>query len=179
MAAAGELYVNYASNFKLTGFDTMVTDPVILSRPDVRFDLRTRMLTYDFDPSTMDWYFNYIDSIRHFAVKNPDVYAQFLLDAGYVPVIYLPIDTTDSVNRQSICLKWHRKLLSALMKSKFPYVSLAVTTFTPHRIQYGNITDAWVSKMDAAAILNKAPETITADDVIKEVLKYVGDDDVA
>ena len=168
-----EVLVHYASNFKLTGTGPMTTDPVVLSRPDVRFDLRTRMLTYNFDHTNMDWYFNYIDSIRHFAEKNPDVYATFLLDAGYVPVIYLPIDTTESVNRQSICLNYYNVLLRALMQSKIPYVSLSATTFTPYRIQYGNITDAWVSKMDAARVLNKAPESITADDVIKEVLKYV------
>lgn len=171
--ANGEVIVQYASNFKLTGPGPMITDPVVLTRPDVRFDLRTRMLTYNFDHTSMEWYFNYIESIRHFANRYADSYATFLLDAGYVPVIYLPIDTTESINRQSICLSYYDILLRALMKSKIPYISLTATTFLPYRIQYGNVTDAWVSKMDAAKILNKAPDTITADDVIKEVLKYV------
>ena len=172
-----EVIVNYASNFQLSGSGPMITDPVQLSRPDIRFDLRTRMLTFNFDHTNMNWYFNYIKSARHFAAKHPDGWATFLLDAGYVPVIYLPIDTTETVNRQSICLNYYNVLLKALMRSKLPYISMTATTFAPYRIQYGNITDAWVSKMDASRFLHKAPELITADDVIREVLKYVGIDD--
>lgn len=172
MASEGVM-VNFATNFKLTGVGPMITDPVQLSRPDVRFDLRTRMLTFNFDESNMDWYFNYIDSVRHFAQQNPTVYATFLLDAGYVPVIYLPIDTTETINARSICLNMQYKLLQALMKSTIPYISMTPTTFTPYRIQYGNVSDAWVSKMDAIKFINKSPDKITADDVIREVLKYV------
>lgn len=169
--ASNGLIVNHADNFLLTGRYPMPTDPVVLTRPDVRFDLRTNMITFGLDTSDMQWYYNYIDSARHFAAKNPTVYSTFLLDAGYVPVIYLPIDTTDISDKSFIYGRYYGPMLQALMDTRIKYMTFAATTFTPQRLQYGNITDAWVSKMDAAAVLNMAPDEITSDDIIEEVIK--------
>lgn len=169
----GEILVRHADNFLIVSEGPMPTDQTLLSSPYVRFDLRTRTLTRNLNLNNMDWYYNYIESMRHLVLKYPDGYATYLLDAGYVPVIYLPIDSVDTVDRGAICNQYYTELNKALMKSGIPYTSMVATTFMPFRISYNNVTDVWVSKMDAAKFLNKAPETITADDVIEEVLKYV------
>lgn len=147
-------------NFKVTGVSPMIdaTDP-IMGLHYTRFDERTLFITTDFDETNWNWYFNYLTSMNALASKNRDAHCNYILDLGYVPVIYLP----------SCCTDKNTELMNALRESQLPYITMAATSFVT---KFCNIdaTDVWVNKLDAAEYLNCAPEDVRSVDIVRRML---------
>lgn len=153
------LKVFIGDNFKVEGQDLLPTSSSYLKRPDVYYDERSRFLTRNLNLSNWDWYYNYLEFTQVLASKNASAKANYLLDLGYVPVVYLP----------TCCLQLGNKMLEALDKVGIPYVKIRPTSFVN---KYCDIVaiDAWVSKMDAASILGIPPEKVTSVAIVRRLL---------
>lgn len=87
MASGVRVYI--AQNFLECGSEVL-PDASYLERADVFYDIRTNMLVNNVDMLGMQWYYNYLESNARFAFKNPNAYPGYLLNLGYIPVVFLP-----------------------------------------------------------------------------------------
>ncbi len=109
----------------------------ICSLPDTCFDSRTYMISTDTDLNSMEWYFNYLTTISEMARQHPDAYPTYLLDLGYIPIVYLPTCLT------SLSAVMH----SVLNTAALPYISIKTTSFNRSFVP-SDTYDLWVHKMD-------------------------------
>lgn len=146
-------------NFKLEGMTHMTTNSEYLKRSNITFDERIKLLNTDWDTSTFDWYYNYLEANQIIASKNPKAYCTYMLDIGYVPIVYLPSQAITLTNN----------FMRVLDASQVPYVKMQPTSFAN---KYCNIdtVDAWVSKMDAAKFLCCKPEDVRSADFFRRCL---------
>ena len=147
-------------NFEFTGIARFNIQDKSLYQQGVKYDARNKFLTYDFDDSNWDWYFNYLQFTYMCSMSAVNARCNYLLDLGYVPVIYLPsfIDTAVESN-----------LFDKLDKTKVPYVKMYKTSFQVSKTDLEG-ADAWVSKMDAAKYLGCDPVAVTSKDFIRRLL---------
>lgn len=157
--AERKIKVFVGRNFELEGISDMPTDESYLERSGAKFDSRLNFLTTDWDTSTFQWYYNYLATNQIIASRNPKAYCTYLLDIGYVPVIYLP----------SIAAELTPKFTQLLDNCGLPYIKMGATSFAN---KYCNIdtVDAWVSKMDAAKFLGCKPEDVRSADIFRRLV---------
>lgn len=159
LAKKRDIKVFTSSNFKLEGMTTMTTNSDYLNRPDVKLDERLNMLNTGWDTSTFDWYYNYLEANQIIASKNANAYCNYLLDLGYIPIVYLP---SPAVGLSS-------QFMKVLDASAIPYVKMGPTSFASRYCHLDTI-DAWVSKMDAAKFLGCSPEAVRSADLFRRCL---------
>lgn len=122
------------------------------------FDARMAMVSYQTDHTGLDWYLNYINTAAYFARKNPKAYSSYMLQLGYVPVVYMPSCAgLDGV-----------KYMSILDNSGIPYVRMKATSFV---IPYfsSDMVDAWCSKLVLGDYMHCKPEDVRSADVIRRL----------
>lgn len=158
MATSSILKCFYATNFSVEGCGPMLSDTAI-SANNYLLDERMMILSSGNDLHDWTWYFNYLDFVRVSASKNPDARASYMLNLGYIPVIYMPTCMQDL----------EPKLFEVLDFKKVPYAKLHKTSFTVGKIDLPG-TDAWVSKMDAGEIMGIEPDKVRSIDFIRRVL---------
>lgn len=158
MAESG-LKVFIGTNFKVEGKDVLPSDANILSQPGVYFDERANFLTYGLNLHNYEWYYNYLNFMQVASTKNMNANPSYLLNLGYIPVVYLP----------SCCLQLTDSLMKVLEVNKVPHIKKAPTSFAT---KYCNImtTDAWVSKMDVHEMLGVTPEKVTSEMLLRRLL---------
>ena len=142
-------------------------DPVLMSKSSY-YDARTNSLGASVNFTNWKWYLNYIDLVgviaRNTMGKSRCTY---LLNNGYIPVIYLPTDVVKANYDLEV------KLFELLDCQEIPYVRLRKTSFIDRKIDIEG-SDAWVSKMDMSEILGCKPYQVTTRAVLKEVFGIDG-----
>ena len=150
-----------SENFKFTMYDAIPGE--VLNEEDTYFDSRMYLLSAHTNFKTMDWFINYLETAAYFAARNRQAYPTYLLDLGYIPVVYLPTCVPDTLGVQ---------LMQILDAKKIPYVKIKGTSFVLN--YFGtDLVDAWVHKTDAAKVLGCAPEEVRAVPFVKEVFHIV------
>lgn len=156
--------VNYlfGNNCKIEETITEEEGKYLLTQPKVYYDERSLAIIQHFNPDNWDWIYNYMAFQQYAAIHNPTAYPCYLLDLGYVPVIFLPsfvvnIDTVDT------------NLVQLLDMSDFEYMLIRPTSFVRKRVEI-NTSDAWVHKMQAAKVLGCSPEQVRSVDIIHKIL---------
>lgn len=124
----------------------------------VYFDARNDMLSYDSSFADNTWYFNYIKSNVNFAARNPKAYPSYLLDLGYVPVVFLP----------SCCSQQAVTMINVLDQKGYPYIKTGAYSFVKQRA-YLDYMDAWMSKLDIERIFGIPLFQITSEEVIRRI----------
>ena len=147
------------NNFKVEGQDVLPTNSSYLKSAGVYFDERANFLTYNLDLSNWDWYFNYLEFMQTASNKNGQAQPKYLLDLGYVPVVYMP----------SCCEHLGAKLMEVMDVRNIPYVKLSPTSFVLKKYKTMTI-DAWVSKMDVAKLLDVNPEDVTSEMILRRLI---------
>ena len=150
----------FGTNFKVDGLIDIPTNSSYLKRPDVFYDDRNNIITEHLDTSNWEWYFNYLEFVQVQANRNVKAKGNYLLNMGYVPVVYLPT---------CIDAKISTMLFEILDKKKVPYVRVKPYSFTKEHYDSTNI-DAWVSKMDAAKLLGVEPINIRSVDILRRLI---------
>lgn len=129
-----------------------------VDNPQTFFDARMAMISYGTDISNLQWYINYIESAAYFARKNPKAYPSYMLQLGYVPVVYTPSCAgVDGV-----------KFMSILDNSGIPYVRMKATSFVVPYFS-SDMIDAWCSKLDLGEYMKCKPEDVRSVDVIRRL----------
>lgn len=128
--------VNISENFVERGSEDLPNESW-LNRPDVYYDLRNNMLCYHADFSNMQWYLNYLDSNARYASRNPSAYPGYLLNLGYIPIVFLP----------SCCSQYSVTMINKLDSLQLPYIKTAAYSFVLQRPAMDTV-DAWVNKLD-------------------------------
>lgn len=129
-----------------------------IDNPLTYFDARMAMISYDTDVSSLQWYINYINSAAYFARKNPKAYPSYMLQLGYVPVVYMPSCAgVDGV-----------KFMSILDNSGIPYVRMKATSFVVPYFS-SDMIDAWCSKLDLGDYMKCRPEDVRSVDVVRRL----------
>ncbi len=145
-------------NFKPDGLCDL-PDINYLEQLDIFYDERNQFLTQGIDKSNWQWYYNYIDFVHTISSKNPNARPLWLLDIGYIPIVYLP----------SCCSGMSTELFAKLDEKRIPYVKTQPYSFVTKYVN-GLTADGWVSKMDLSKILNIPPNEITSEKVLKELV---------
>lgn len=148
------LTMNLSENFKFAEREE-VKDYSMLDAKDTYMDARNAMLSTKTNFSDWNWYLNYIESCQYFAQRNTKAYPQYLLQLGYVPVVYMPTCVTEL----------NIKHMAILDKLKIPYVKIRATSFAVPYFQ-SDMVDAWASKLDLGKYFGIAPEDVRTKDVI-------------
>lgn len=132
----------------------------IKTHDSVFLDERTGVFTCDTNLSNLDWYYNYLNLCSDFARRNPGSYSTYILDLGYIPIVYLP----------SFAQPLAPKLLSKLQVSGIPFIQHKATSFI---LSYYNsdVMDAWVSKMDIEKHMGISIEKATSVEVARRVFE--------
>lgn len=134
MSSGVRVYI--AQNFLECGSEVL-PDASYLERADVFYDIRTNMLINNVDMLGMQWYYNYLESNARFAFKNPNAYPGYLLNLGYIPVVFLP----------SCCAQASTAMINKLDTINIPYIKTAAYSFVVQRPNM-DVVDAWVNKLD-------------------------------
>ncbi len=122
------------------------------------YDKRLDILSIDTDPSNMNWYINYLQTTSYIAKHNPDAYSNYLLDLGYIPIVYLPL-----------CFQeLSASLLNTLNAREIPYVQIRTTSFSRAYVA-SDAYDAWISKMDLQRIFDMDPRTVTSVEAFRRI----------
>lgn len=147
-----------ADNFKLLGKEECPSESY-LQRSDVYFDTRTMMVTHNADFSNLEWYYNYIETNAVFASKNPKAYPSYLLNLGFIPIVFLP----------SCCQSYSVLFQNAMDVKNLPYIKTKAFSFVMQHTDM-DVVDIWMSKMDINRIFGIPIEQIRSVDVIRRIL---------
>lgn len=155
LSAAIKVFVS--NNFKV---DQLIDlpDESALSNPRISYDERNHILTYDLDLSNWQWYYNYLDFV--YTISNSrNTKATWLLDLGFVPIVYLP----------SCCSSYASLLFKIMDNASIPYIKMQPYSFLSRYVS-DMALDGWMSKMEASKLLGLAPEKITSEIILKELI---------
>jgi len=129
-----------------------------LNDEDTFIDARMAMISYRTDHSGLDWYLNYLKTAAYFARKNTKMYPDYLLQLGYVPVVYTPS-----------CAGMHGvKFMTLLDNAGIPYVRMKATSFVIPYFQ-SDMVDAWCSKLVLGDFMGCKPEDVRSVDVARRL----------
>ncbi|MCM1219021.1 MAG: hypothetical protein NC548_31450 [Lachnospiraceae bacterium] len=154
---ANSVKVNISQNFLEAGVEEL-PNASFLERPDVYYDMRNNMLSYNTDMSTLQWYLNYLESNARFASRNPSAYPGYLLNLGYIPVVFLP----------SCCSNYSVTMINKLDSMQLPYIKTAAYSFVVQRPAIDSL-DAWVNKLDIENVLGIPMLEITSRKVVERI----------
>lgn len=155
-----KLKVYIADNFAIHSYDELPTSSAYLQRSDVYLDERLGILTENWDRKDFQWYYNYLDSAKFLSTKNKDAYCNYLLDIGYIPLVYMP----------TVCKEFSVKLLNLLDKMNIEYVRMRPTSFVYSRVNI-ETPDAWISKMTVSKLLNIPIEQVTSKETFRRIFQ--------
>ena len=147
--------MKYSQNFKY------ITDVEIPSIDEVSryvMDERNMMLCEGLDLDNMEWYYNYLDTNAFFAMRNPGAYPTYLLDIGYIPLVFLP----------SCCSKFEVPMSNKLAELDIPSLKLRSMSFTLNYTKLDSF-DTWVSKLDIEKIFGIPIQDIRASSVARRI----------
>lgn len=145
-------------NFKVESIKEIPSLEYIES-PDLFYDERNQVVSIGLQKDNWEWYFNYLDFTQTLASRNPNAKALWLLDLGYIPVVYMP----------SCCSSTAAQLFSIMDEKNIPYVKTRPYSFVTKYVTSLDM-DGWVSKMDISRITGWTPHTITTAQVLKELI---------
>ena len=134
--ASNSVRVNISHNFLEAGTEELPNEEY-LKRADVYYDTRNNMLSYNTDLQGLTWYLNYLESNARFASRNPMAYPGYLLNLGYIPIVFLP----------SCCSHQSVTMINKLDAIQLPYIKTAAYSFVVQRPVMDTL-DAWVNKLD-------------------------------
>lgn len=157
--AESKFLVFVGDNFQFEGKEDFAMNADYLKRKDVHYDTRANFLSRNVDLSNWQWYFNYLDFMQTASSKNPNAKPSYLLDFGYVPVVYLPSPF------ESLGVR----LMEAMAVKKIPYIKMTPTSFATKYCSLVTV-DAWVSKMDVYKRLGCRPEEVTSEMIIRRLI---------
>ena len=123
-------------------------------------DERTWSVSMNTDFTNLQWYENYITLTRFLAQKHPNSYPTYLLDLGYVPLIYLPTAAID--------IGLDRAMMDIVESMSIPNIRTRPTSFVRDKINVSTM-DVWVHKIHGADILKCKPEDVRSIALIEEV----------
>lgn len=158
---SAKITVYIANNFEPDHQEVMDRREVesLIADGTVIYDARTNVISYNTDLSNMTWYLNYLRANSVWRKQNPDAYMTYLLDLGYMPIVFLP---------SCLAQPLYTKMVNVLTKISLPFVQFKSRSFN---IKYfeSDTFDAWVSKLDVAQLLNITPEDVRADDLARRL----------
>ena len=149
--------VNIAFNCIAQGTEDLPSAE-FLERPDVFYDSRNNLLSYNCDFSNNEWYYNYLNTNALYAHKNPSAYPTYLLDLGFIPVVFLP----------SCCAHLSATMINTLVQKGIPHIKTGAYSFMLRR-PVTDVLDAWVSKLDIERIFGIPLKDITSADVARRI----------
>lgn len=149
--------VNIAKNFSEEGTRELPSESW-LARPDVFLDERNNLFSYECNFEGWEWYYNYLKSNANFAFRNPKAYPTYLLDLGYIPVVFLP----------SCCSNRAVTMINTLDQKGIPYIKTGAYSFLLSKPQL-DYMDAWVSKLDIERIFGIPIGSINSVDVVRRI----------
>lgn len=155
--ANNSVRVNIAKNFLECGTEDL-PNADFLQRPDVYYDMRNNLLSYEVDMKGLQWYYNYLESNARYASRNPMAYPGYLLNLGYIPVVFLP----------SCCASYSVTMINKLDSIRLPYIKTAAYSFVVQRPVMDTL-DAWVNKLDIERVLGIPMMEITSRKVVERV----------
>lgn len=152
----------YGDNFKLNLEKQLGEDELIqlCSKSDTYLDERTGMISANTDLKGIQWYLNYLETTGIFAKRNPKAYPTYLLDLGFIPIVYLP----------SPCMSASASMIAKLHTNNIEFVAMRPMSFV-----YSNFSDApetsdaWVSKLEIEAKLGIPIDSITSTEVVRRL----------
>ena len=151
------LIVNIANNFLEEGTSYLQSE-TWLNRPDVYLDERNNMFSYNTNFTNDNWYYNYLISNSRYALRNPKAYPTYMLDLGYIPVVFLPSCRAPKAI----------SMISKLDAMNIPYVQTGAYSFVVSKPSL-DYTDAWVSKLDIERILGIPLNQITSVETVRRI----------
>lgn len=158
----------YGYNFEIDRQVRLAEDDPIFSDKNSFYDIRTNSLGVNVDFHNWQWYLNYIKLVgviaRNTVGKSRCAY---LLNNGYIPLIYLPTDVVKANYELEV------KLFELLDSQGIPYARLRKSSFLDRKVDVEG-SDAWVSKMDMSELLGCKPYEVTTCAVLKEVFGIDG-----
>lgn len=157
---ADTVTMNFGRNFKFDGKVEVGADSVYVTSDRYVIDSRNDFVCEDVDLSNWGWYINYLDYVQEMFVRNSDCRVAWLVNLGYVPVVYMP----------SCFVSFGAIIKNVLDRAELPYITWHATSMTKRKIALST-ADAWVSKMDAAVKFGVNPEDVTSNFIIKELFK--------
>lgn len=154
---ASNIVINFSENFKFIDKREIRGTSEALS-DDTYLDNRMYLLSVHTDFHNTNWLVNYIETASYFAKVNKDSYPRYLLELGYIPVVYLP----------SCVPELGINMMQRLDALNIPYVKMKSTSFVQKWYNTDSI-DAWVHKFDAAKVLGCKPEEVRSVRFLREV----------
>lgn len=151
--------VNSANNFVSTG-TIELPSAEDLNASGCYYDVRNNMLSYNNNFQDKEWYYNYLKTNAMFAAKNPGAYPNYLLDLGFIPVVFLP----------SCCSHLSVSMINTLVQKGIPHIKTGAYSFVVQRpvVDY---LDAWVSKLDIERIYGIPLKDITSAEVARRIFQ--------
>ena len=153
------LKVYVGRNFKLEGKQEISVYSDYMNKPGVILDARGNFLANDINVNSWDWFYNYLEFQHFAATKNPDAKPIYMLDLGFVPVVYMP----------TCFLDLGPKLMQIMDAKQIPYVRMTPTSFALKYVDIMTI-DAWVSKMQVAESLGVTPDKVTSEMILRRLI---------
>lgn len=150
----------FANNFQYTGVREIdeLEMSMLADQGELLFDERLSIMSVNNTLSNIDWIINYLKTASMFAKSNPSAYATYLLDLGYVPVVYLP----------SCCSAASHNIIGLMNRVGLQYINVKATSFTQSYF-VSDMYDAWVHKLDAAKFLGIDPIDVTSEKIIRRL----------
>lgn len=158
MAKAFEVFMS--DNCKLTSRCELPSEDY-LQRPGVFYDQRVNMLIENINLTNMKWYENYLETMASLAGKNPDAYPTYMLDLGYIPIVYVP----------SCCAKLSVPMRTILDAKGIPHVKTNPMSFIFKYCSFDTI-DVWMSKLDINKLFNIPIAEIKSVDVVRRLFAW-------
>lgn len=155
----------FGENFLFTEIINDEQAKDILDRNAGHIDTRTMSITHGIRSDDWTWYHNYMAFQQFAASKVADARPMYMLDLGYVPVIFLPscVVELSAGNRNMTTLMY--QLLDC---SDFEYVTTRPMSFILNKVDIDTM-DAWVHKIQAAEVLGCSPENVRSLDIIRRI----------
>ena len=157
MAEQQVITYSYAENFVEVDRRPLLSAEAMTNN-SIFMDMRNKMQCAKCDFESIDWYVNYLNTNANFASKNPDAYCSYLLQIGYIPIVFVPSFLQEAaVTFQAI-----------LDRERIPYFKYAAMSFTLSRVQL-DVSDCWVSKLDIERLLNIPIRDIRSSEVARRL----------
>lgn len=157
---SNNITITVTDNFKAPSVQTYTPFDFksICEYKDTCYDERLSLLSLNTNYKTMEWYANYLETASIVARHNPDTYATYLLDLGYIPIVYLP----------SCSAMAAATLLNVLKQADLQFIQIRATSFNQSYV-VSDSYDAWVHKLDILQKFNIEPRAVTSAEVVRRL----------
>lgn len=157
---SNSIQINMSVNFKYSGVEIIEMEDfeLLCEREDVYYDERMELVSVNTNWRDVQWYYNYLETTAAMAVKNSEAYATYLLDLGYIPVVYVPTCAKNVIV----------SMLNVLNTLNIPFIRVKSTSFSK-KYFVSDMHDSWVHKFDIERILGIPVSEITSKEVVRRL----------